>query len=393
MRWPEVRARYLFREVKERGYDLPLASVTRHGGVEFRSDLDIEVWNPSGNTSQYKRAKPGDFVIGLRSFQSGIGYSTLEGLVSPAYTVLRPVSPQVCGTFFKHLFKSDIYISRLENVAQGIRQGRTISTEDFYSIPIAVPTVAEQRAIADYLDIETGRIDALISKKHRMIKVLQERGRALRDAWFENLSSEYGLVSLRRWWSRIEQGWSPVCDSEPAKGSEWGVIKTSAVSTGTFMAENNKRLPEETEPDMRWRVQDGDLLVTRGSGSKSRVGRTSVADVGARNLTLSDLVYRIHLGRADPVYVAMAMSASPIRAQIEGSVRTDVGQTLKVRRDDIADVRLPAVSFGRQPVEASYLMTRMSSLNGARLLIQRQIELLIERRQALITAMVTGESG
>ena len=126
MSWRQVRGRYLFREVNERGYDLPLASVTRHGGVEFRSDLDISVWNPASNTSHYKRVGLGDFVIGLRSFQSGIGHSTLEGLVSPAYTVLRPVSSQVLGGFFKHLFKSDIYISRLENVAQGIRQGRTI---------------------------------------------------------------------------------------------------------------------------------------------------------------------------------------------------------------------------------------------------------------------------
>ena len=79
MSWSKVRGRHLFREVNERGFDLPLASVTRDGGVEFRSDLDFAVWNPDDDTSHYKRVRPQDFVIGLRSFQSGIGFSTLEG--------------------------------------------------------------------------------------------------------------------------------------------------------------------------------------------------------------------------------------------------------------------------------------------------------------------------
>lgn len=92
MSWDRLRGRLLFREVNERGCDLPLASVTRDGGVEFRSDLNISVWNPGDDISSYKRVLPGDFVIGLRSFQSGIGASTIEGLVSPAYTVLRPIS-------------------------------------------------------------------------------------------------------------------------------------------------------------------------------------------------------------------------------------------------------------------------------------------------------------
>ena len=104
-----------------------------------------------------------------------------------------------------------------------------------------MPKVEVQAAIADYLDIETGRIDALICKKRRMIELLEERERALLDQWYDYLSSDYGLVAVRRWSTRIEQGWSPVCDSEPAQSDEWGVLKTSAVSTGVFLAMNNKR--------------------------------------------------------------------------------------------------------------------------------------------------------
>ncbi len=175
MRAESVRARFLFREVAEKGHDLPLGSVTKDGGVEFRSDLNVSVWNPGDDVSGYKRVRKDDFVIGLRSFQSGIGLSAIEALVSPAYTVLRPISKQVHPPFFRYLFKSSAYISRLENVAQGIRQGRTISSEDFYNIEVQVPSLAGQKAIADYLDRETTRIDALIEKKRRLIHLVSSR--------------------------------------------------------------------------------------------------------------------------------------------------------------------------------------------------------------------------
>jgi hypothetical protein len=67
----------------------------------------------------------------------------------------------------------------LENVAQGIRQGRTIGTEDFYDLLLPLPSPVEQRAIAEFLDRETARIDALINKKRRLRTVMAERLRIL----------------------------------------------------------------------------------------------------------------------------------------------------------------------------------------------------------------------
>ena len=191
--------------------------------------------------------------------------------------------------------------------------------------------------------------------------------------------------------SGIEQGWSPVCGSESAGLGESGVIKTSAVSSGRFVAANNKRLPPETECDTRWLLHDGDLLVTRGSGSRSMVGRACVVYVGKQSLTLSDLVYRVRLTQADPEFVAAALLSSPARAQIESSIRTDVGQTLKIRRDDLADIRVPAAPFDRHVSEVAKFTDRLSPQHAAKLMIERQIELLTERKNAHIWALVSGE--
>ena len=84
-----------------------------------------------------------------------------------------------------------------------------LRADSIRDLAIRVPSLEKQRAIADYLDTETGRIDALITKKRRMIELLEEREQSLVDQWSDELAAEHGLVSLRRWSERIEQGWEP----------------------------------------------------------------------------------------------------------------------------------------------------------------------------------------
>ena len=388
MTWPGVRGRYLFREVNERGYDLPLASVTRHGGVEFRSDLDIEVWNPSSNTSHYKRVKPGDFVIGLRSFQSGIGYSTLEGLVSPAYTVLRPVSPSVYGPFFKHLFKSDLYISRLENVAQGIRQGRTISTEDFYNIPVAVPTVAKQRAIADYLDTETSRIDTLITKKRRMVQLLQQRWRT------EVMNTIYGDRSIRQGAIRHVVDLQPGYAFPSSRFVEDGIrlLRGANIAPGRLRWETDVVCipPEDRVALSDYDLAEGDLVLGMDRpfiGTGIRVATVTASDLPC---LLVQRVARIRsTERSDARYIRLLIESDAFVTHLT-PVFTGVSVP-HVSAEQILSFRAPLPSRDAQRTVATRLERRRIDLSYAVDLLATQINLLTERRQALITTTVTGE--
>lgn len=174
--WPTRRARFLFDRRDVRGAHAPLASATKEG-VILRSDLDYSVWNPDSNVSNYKLVEPNDFVIGLRSFQHGISHSTVRGIVSPAYTVLRQtgsLDPQ----FVKHYFRSSLLISHLANITQGIRQGQAIDIEAFQNLSMPVPPREEQHRIADFLDTETTRIDTLVSLRKKQELNLLERSYA-----------------------------------------------------------------------------------------------------------------------------------------------------------------------------------------------------------------------
>ena len=261
-----------------------------------------------------------------------------------------------------------------------------------YDQKIPLPPLAEQRAIADYLDAETARIDALIAKKQQLIHLLEERLKSFLETWSGELGLRFGSISLRRLCSGVEQGWSPVCDGVPATADEWGVLKTSAISPRRFAPAENKKLPEGVEPERRWQVRDGDLLMSRGSGSLSRVAAACVADVGDRLLTISDLVYRVRLNKGvDPGLTAALLGSPGARRQIESSIRTDAGQTLKVRGDDLLDIQIPNLLTLEQRSAMLELETAVQKAMASTALLARQISLLTERRQALITAAVTGE--
>ncbi|GAB2468439.1 restriction endonuclease subunit S [Comamonas humi] len=141
---------FLPRSVR-RNDGLELLSVMQDVGVVPRNSLDRKVVMPEGSTDGYKLVEPGDFVISLRSFEGGLEYSRFKGLVSPAYTVLKPAKP-IVDDFYRHYFKSQEFIGRLAVAVIGIRDGKQISYDDFEFLRLPYPSISEQQAIADILN-------------------------------------------------------------------------------------------------------------------------------------------------------------------------------------------------------------------------------------------------
>lgn len=173
------RAKELFETVSERGRpDLPLLAVMQDIGIVRRDELDRRVAMPDGDTSTYKALRPGDFVISLRSFEGGLEYSTVTGLVSPAYTVLRP-RVELIGDYFRHFFKSRSFVGRLNRLIFGIRDGKQIAFRDFGDMFIPCPPIAEQKsqarafqAMQHELTLIDAEIEALTRQKRGLMQKL-----------------------------------------------------------------------------------------------------------------------------------------------------------------------------------------------------------------------------
>ncbi len=162
--WRYVKATDLFQNRSLKGHNtLPVLSVTQDQGVVLRSSLERKINMSDENTGGYKLVEPGDFVISLRSFQGGLEYSEVRGIVSPAYHVIHS-KEELCPAFYRHFFKSSWFIGHLAVAVIGIRDGKQVSFDDFSSMKIPCPSPAEQRRIAGCLDCCDHEIDALRKK-------------------------------------------------------------------------------------------------------------------------------------------------------------------------------------------------------------------------------------
>ena len=175
--WEQRKASEVFQIVDDRGHPtLPVLSATQNQGMIYRDDSGRYIGHDESNEIGYKRVLPGDFVVHLRSFQGGFAHSQYEGITSPAYTVFRAKEPTShSDRFWKHWFMSEHFIAGLSTVTYGIRDGRSISVDEFMNTFLAFPAVEEQAAISRLLDY----LDDLITlhqRKRQWLKWLDEGG-------------------------------------------------------------------------------------------------------------------------------------------------------------------------------------------------------------------------
>lgn len=181
--WSMSPAIEIFSVETDKGYpDLPVLSASQELGMVKRDNIGINMQYSKQNVASYKRVLPGRFVIHLRSFQGGFAHSAIEGITSPAYTVLSLREPQKHDDYFwKYLFTSPEFIKRLELVTYGIRDGRSISVEDFFELPFCYPsTPEEQHEIAQFFS----RLDTLIAAEDKKLARLKNMKAASLEKMF-----------------------------------------------------------------------------------------------------------------------------------------------------------------------------------------------------------------
>ena len=190
--WEQRKAKELFVSTADKGYpELPVLSATQDRGMIRRDENGINIFHDKKNEAGYKRVLPGQFVIHLRSFQGGFAHSAIEGITSPAYTVFGFSEPEKHDSeYWKYVFTSKSFIRRLETVTYGIRDGRSISYEEFLTLGFVYPSKAEQTAIARYLD----KLSDLITLHQRKLEEMKRQKKALMQLLLTGIVKTKGKV-------------------------------------------------------------------------------------------------------------------------------------------------------------------------------------------------------
>ncbi len=276
-----------------------------------------------------------------------------------------------------------------------IEKGKVVSTIENFSaskyanLVLKVPPLAEQRAIADYLDVETARIDALIAKKQQLIDLLEERLDALVDLLFEPGSNE-PITRLARL-AQIRSGVTLNSNSEPEDSLLLPYLRVANVQPGWLNLDEVKQVSVSAQAAERCALKYGDVLMTEG-GDIDKLGRGTVWRSEIEPCLHQNHVFAV---RPDPQtldsdYLAMLTQTSHARSYFEstGVQSTNLASTNSAK---VGDLRVPALSIGEQRRRVDEHVDRSRPLTTGTNCLTRQITLLAERRQALITAAVTGE--
>lgn len=164
--WRKVKLGDIMQNISDKKHgELRMLSVVHGTGLMHRDEyFNNAQYNDSKEAlDKYKRCIPGDFINDLSTFSQGMEMTDKEGLVSPAYGVLRVNNIEEClPEFLKYVFVRDDFIKSLQPyVKVGARQGKNIAWADMSQVEIDIPPYEQQLQIADALS----HLDSLISVK------------------------------------------------------------------------------------------------------------------------------------------------------------------------------------------------------------------------------------
>ncbi len=346
----------------------------------------------------------GDVLFGkLRPYLAKGHFAEAPGVCTTELLVTKPAR-DVDGKFLLYAMLSEGFISLVDSSTFGSKMPR--ADWDFIGgVRVPVPPLAEQRAIADFLDRETGRLDALVAAKERWLELLAEKRRAiitravtrglnpaapLRDSgfpWLGQVPKHWEIWKMSHF-ARVGNGSTPRRDNvEYWSGGDIPWLNSSVVNQNEVTCSDQFVTETALKECHLPMVSVSSILVGLTGQGKTR-GQAVVLSVEA---TINQ-----HLAfitpeplRADSWYLRWLLFANHnfIRA-----ISADAGGTKgALTCEQLSELKLAIPPLAEQRDIVKHIATATAKLDGLRAAAERTIALLKERRAALIAAAVTGK--
>ncbi|HEY8084043.1 MAG TPA: restriction endonuclease subunit S [Methylophilaceae bacterium] len=400
--WEVKRLGYYFSERREKvsDKDFEPLSVTKNGVVP---QLDTAAKTDDGDNR--KKVVVGDFVINSRSDRKGSsGLAKQDGSVSLINTVLTPYK-EIGGQFVHHLFRSCLFQEEYYRYGKGIVADLwSTNYSEMKNISLALPSFAEQTAIADFLNRETEKIDTLVAEQEKLIMLLKEKRQAIiSHAVTKGLKPAATMKNSGiEWLGEVPEHWEVIplkvaIDFQEGPGimavdfHDEGIplLRVAGIQTRWATLDGCNYLdPEKVEKQWNhFRLTRGDLLIS-ASASMGTVCEVDEQTEGAIPYT-----GLIRLRGKDGV-----MTRSFIRSLVISALFSTQIDLLKTGSTiqhfgpfHLSQMKVTCPPSIEQEEIAKFINLETAKLDNLTAEAQRGIELLKEHRSALISAAVTGK--
>lgn len=334
-------------------------------------------------------------------------------IVSTGFAVVRPRKME--PGFASYALRESGFVEAIVARSVGVSYP-AVNASEIGAIPIPLPSSEEQRAIADFLDRETGSIDSLVAKKRTLIERLKEKRTALisrtvtrglppaaaRAAgldphpklkpsgidWLGDVPEHWGAAQLRRFIRFITSGSRGWAEYYADEGAIFVRITNLTRDSIRVDLSNIQHVdPPSGAEGERTRVVANDVLFS----ITAYLGSVGVADEAIAGAYINQHIalVRLGVGSVTPRFVAYAVLADIGQAQLAGQAYG--GTKVQLGLDDVKSLWLPVPRLLEQHAIAVFLDRETAKIDAMLTKVETAIERLQEYRTALITASVTGK--
>jgi len=410
--WSIEKFRHLFEESSEKIEKEvfgDMLSVSGYRGIELKQYDDENRRRRNEDLVGYRVVRSGQLVVNTMWLNyAGLGFSELNGHVSPAYRAYWPRTDEDTK-YLHYLLRSEHYVKGYTRLLTGVRPNSLqMSRDNMMCFPVILPPKEDQLAIATFLDHETAKIDALIAEQQRLIELLQEKRQAvishaltkglnphtpMKDSgveWLGEVPAHWRNFRLKALFA-LKHGYA-FDGSQFSEEGEYALMTPgNFIETGGFRRKDPEKYYVGSDMPSEFILQGGEMLIAMTEQAPGLVGTALIAPEGKHYLHNQrlGLVTRLKAEELDTSFLYWLMNSPVLKAKVGV---TAAGQ--KVRHTSpqkILDNEICLPPLEEQRIIAQALFEANERCIKITENACTSIQLLVERRSALISAAVTGQ--
>lgn len=375
--------------------DRDLLSVYLDRGVISYNDSDgMQVHKPSADLSNYQNVHIGDFVLNnQQAWRGSVGVSKYDGIISPAYFVFS-LSDKCDPGYMNFLLRDGSMVQQYETASRGVGTiQRNLYALWFYESLVALPPLAEQRRIADFLDAKCAEIDALTTDIQTQIDTLEQYKRSvITETVTKGLNPDAEMKdSGIQWIGDMPAHWDVIRGKYILRYMQKPVREDDGVITcfrdGEVTLRSNRREDGFTMSDKEIGYQgiDVDDLVIHGMDGFA--GAIGISDSRGKASPVLNVLDTDQCKRYI-MYYLRSMAYSDVFLALATGIRV---RSCDLRWNKLAELSYPVPPLNEQNAIVKHIDSVLSKADAVIADKKAQLAILDEYKKSLIFEYVTGK--